>query len=170
MAAPQKKLPAHVEAAIAALPESGTVTVASKVPNGITLRLFDMHNTEELVMGGGVRSTKKAFLADREPVHIKGCTAPFGEPIFLVGGYALTPGVDAQFFAEWLRQNHDSDLIRNRIVFAQETKDHAEGQAADQQEILSGLHPLIKSEDGGDARDPNRNRVKTFNPRDNVPA
>lgn len=161
MALAPKKLPAHVEAALAALPETGTVTVACKLPNGIILRLFAMQDAEELVMGGGVRSIKKAILTDQEPVEIKGCAAPFGSPILLVGGYALTPNVDAQFYAQWLKQNSDSDLIKNRVIFAQETRDHLEGQANEQAEILSGLQPLTRSEDGGDVRDPNRKRIET---------
>jgi hypothetical protein len=164
MAAAQRKgrpIPAHVEAMIAALPDSGTVTVACKLPNGLILRLFEMQRTEELVMGGGVREVDKAFLTDHEPVVLKGCAAPFGSPIVTIGGYALTQNVDAQYFAEWLRQNSDSDIVRNRLVFAQATRDHVEGMAAEQEEVKSGLHPLTKSEDGGDERDPNRRKVKT---------
>lgn len=157
----KRPLPAHVEAALNALPESGTVTVACKLPNGLQMRLFDMKPTEELVMGGGVRTVHKAFLADHDPVEIKGAAAPFGTPILLIGGYALTPNVDVQFYAEWLRQNSDSDLVRNRIIFAQDTRDRVEGQANDQAEILSGLQPLQRSEDGGDLRDPNRKKVQT---------
>lgn len=161
MAAPKKDLPAHVKAAIAALPETGTVTIACKLPNGLIMRLFEMQDTEELVMGGGVRSVKKAFLADHPPVKLNGCAAPFGSPILLVGGYALTRNVDVQFYAEWLRQNWDSDLIKNRIIFAQEKEDSLVGQATEQEEILSGLQPLRRSEEGGDMRDPNRAKVKT---------
>lgn len=159
--AKKKDLPAHVAGMIAGLPEDGTVTVACKLPNGLILRLFQMQDTEELVMGGGVRTVQKAFLMDHEPVKLRGCAAPFGSPILTIGGYALTYNVDAQFFAEWLRQNYDADSVKNGLVFAQLERDHVEGQARDQEELQSGLQPLVKSEDGGDLRDPNRKKVKT---------
>lgn len=167
---PQAKLPPHVEAAIAALPESGTVTVACKLPNGIILQLFDMVEQEEVTLAGA-RTIRKAMPNfDREPVHIKGCSSPLGSPILLVGGYALTYGVDAQFLAEWMRQHADSDILKSRLLFAHEARDYVEDKAKEQRELLSGLQPMRKSEDGGDPRDPNRKKLKTFDPKDDAVA
>lgn len=163
---PKPKLPAHVEAAIAALPESGTVTLACKLPNGIILQLFDMVEQEEVTLAGS-RTINKAMPKDLEPVHIKGCSAPHGAAIMTIGGYALTHNVDAQFFAEWMRQHADSDILRARLLFAHEDRVYVEDKATESTGVLSGLQPMNKSEDGGDIRDPNRKKLKTFSERDN---
>ena len=144
---PQKELPAHVKQLLAGLPESGNVTVGCKLPNGLILRLFDMAETEELVLGGGVRTINRAVLKDVGPVTIKGCAAPFGTPVLTVGGYAFTHNVDAQFYAEWVRQNWDSDIVKNHLIFAQAEQENARSQGQDQGEILSGLQPLSQDRD-----------------------
>lgn len=158
-----------IEALIASLPESGEITVACKTPNGIIMRLFEMHEQEEITLAGS-RRIMKAIQSEHEPVRIKGCAAPFGSPIVTIGGYALTHGVDAQFFAEWLRQNADSDLVKNRLVFAHESREYISDKAEESEKVLSGLQPLVRSEDGGDLRDPNRRKLKTFDPKDDAVA
>lgn len=162
MAQSQRKsrpIPAHVLAMIDALPESGNITVACKLPNGLILKLFEMRDTEELVMGGGVRTVSKAFQMDRTPVELTGSRSA-SQSILHIGGYALTPNVDAQFFAEYLRQNYDSDIVQNRLIFAHESRDHIEGQAKDAAEVKSGLEPLNPD---GDSRAPQRVKTAKLN-------
>lgn len=163
----KRELPPHVEAAIAALPESGTITVACKLPNGIILQLFDMVEQEEVTLAGS-RTIEKAMPKDMAPVTIKGCSAPHGSAIMTVGGYALTHGVDAQFFAEWLRQHADSDIVKARLLFAHEDRVYVSDKAEESAKVLSGLQPMVPSEDGGDIRDPNRRKLKTFSEGDNA--
>lgn len=124
----------------------GQVTVACKVPNGVLLRLFKMVPSSEPVLGGGRRETTIAEVI-AAPVKIHGPARPFGaDPVALVvGGYALTPNVDADFFAEWMRQNADHDMVKNNLIFAHEKRDTVEKKAEDRSEVLSGLQPMDMS-------------------------
>jgi hypothetical protein len=136
----------------AGLPESGTVQVACKMPNGIKLRLFAMEDTLEPIAGGATRTVKRAR-AVGEPVTLNGNALAFGQiPEYkIIGGYAITEDVDAQFFAEWLRQNADSDIVKNRLVFAYEKASDLSAAARELRGQKSGLEPISQ---GGDARLP----------------
>jgi hypothetical protein len=122
-----------------------TVTVASKLQNGLVLQLYKMVPTREPLPGGGTRETKRAEKV-HQPITIAGCAVFRGvdlaerEPKVLTGGYALTHGVDAEFFAEWLRQNADADIVRNKLVFAHATD--TAGQAKEHAALKSGAEPL----------------------------
>lgn len=126
---------------------SETVTIACKLPNGILLRLFNMTERAEQVLGGGSRKVKQAAQTDHPPVKIKGCAAPFGVAIQTFGGYALTPGVSKEFWDEWCKQNHDSDLLKNNLLFAQGSEHFAADQGKEQAEVTSGLQPLNPDKD-----------------------
>jgi hypothetical protein len=71
---------------------SATVTVACKTPNGI------------MIYGTPVRG----FMYDKsEP-----------PPDYIVGGYALTPGIDQDLWNRWLANNQDSDIVQRDLIFA----------------------------------------------------
>lgn len=131
------------------------VTVACKLPHGLTLRVFRMEDFAEPVMGGGTRTVKKAILA-AEPVTLNRAAAPQGESHEhrVIGGYALTPGIDADFWGTWLEQNKDSDIVRNRLVFALEKEASVESKAREHKDTTSGLERLdvrsVPSKDGGE--------------------
>ncbi len=122
---------------------SGSVSVACKLPNGLALRVFQMIPHSELVMGGGTRETEIAVQVG-DTVTLKGYAAPFGmapnAPV--AGGYAITSGVDADFWAAWLEQNATHPAVKNGLVFASERVDSVQKQAKEQAEIKCGLEPL----------------------------
>lgn len=120
-----------------------TVTVACKYPAGLLLRLFHMEEAQEPVLGGGWRTVKKAVQSG-QTIRINGPAKRVEEalPWQVLGGYALTPGVPADFWAEWLQQNADSELVKNGLIFASERREMAEGEAREKVEIKSGLEPL----------------------------
>lgn len=122
---------------------AGTVTIACKMPNGLILRLFKMVEGTELVLGGGTRKIRKAVDTGQQ-VTINGAAsridrAPKHQ---IVGGYGLTHGVDADFWAAWRSQNDDSDLVRNHIIFAHGAVEDAIAEATEKAEVRSGLEPL----------------------------
>jgi hypothetical protein len=125
-----------------------TVTVACKLPHGLVLRLFAMEDHDEPVMGGGTKTVKRA-IAIGDPVTIHGVATPFGQvpkaPI--VGGFALTAGVDAEFFAAWLKQNAKSAVVRNGLIFGHEKPETAQKKAAEMADLRSGLEPLVPDKD-----------------------
>lgn len=134
-----------------------TVTVACKHPGGLILRLYTMVDFSEPVMGGGFRSVKKA-MPQEKTVTIRGSAIPFGGPSnHIVGGYALTEGVPADFWAEWIRQNSDNDMLKKGIIFAQGRHSKVTGQAKEQAGITSGLEPINPLKDARNPKGPNRN-------------
>lgn len=122
---------------------TNTVTVACKLPSGIILRVFQMVEHSEPVMGGGSKKVKVAHQMGKS-VRIRGFAVPFGATpaVPIVGGYGLTPNVDAEFFDLWLKQNADSEIVQNNLIFAHEKQADAAAQAAEQAEIRSGLEPI----------------------------
>lgn len=122
---------------------AGSVSVACKLPNGLALRVFKMIPHSEPVMGGGTRETELAVQVG-DTVTLKGYAAPFGmapnAPV--AGGYAITSGVDADFWAAWLEQNAEHPVVKNGLVFASERIDSVQKQAKEQAEIKCGLEAL----------------------------
>ena len=124
----------------------GVVTVACKLPNGIVLQLQEEYARDENVMGaikpvkyhrfGGKKVVLKgaAFPADRGPI---GTT--------IAGGFALTHGVDADFFEKWMKQNADNDAVQKGLVFAAAKPAEAESQAKEFKDELSGFEPVNPS-------------------------
>src|SRR5262245_49212701 len=103
---------------------STTVTVACKLPHGLVLKLYEMVPHDEPVLGGGTRTSQIAQVTNHPPVVLKGYLAA-GRPRILGGktGYALTHGVNREFFEEWLRQNADLPAVKQRLIFASDRSD-----------------------------------------------
>lgn len=120
-----------------------TVTVACKLPNGLALRVFNMVDKDEHVMGGGVKTVKVAQeIADR--VILNGWSHPqnHGSVHQIEGGFALTPGVDKQFWDKWLEQNKESDVVRNGLVFAHANTNSAASASRERKDVRSGMERL----------------------------
>ena len=86
----------------------GMVTVGCKLPNGIILQRYSMDEATEPLMGGGSRVVKRAA-PQGERIKINGCARRPGvdAPHLIVHGAGITSNVDADFFADWLKQNQD---------------------------------------------------------------
>lgn len=124
------------------------VTVACKLPNGLMLQADRMIPSRELVMGGGSREVMVAEKVGL-PIQVHGTATSFGEmpKCRVVGGYALTPGVDKELWDQWLKSNENSAMVKNHLIFAYESMDDVEGQAKEQAEVRSGLEPFAKDKD-----------------------
>lgn len=120
------------------------VTVACKLPHGLRLRLYKMVDSNENVAGNTVRAVKRAEQVGDE-VIVKGVAVEFGKEKALVGGFALTPGVDKDFFDEWMKQNAQHDAVKNGLIFAAGSRDAVEGAAEERAKERSGLEPLDMS-------------------------
>ncbi len=136
------------------LPEAGCVTVACKMPRGLILRVFEEFEHHEPVLGGGTRLVKQSREKPGAPrVTIHGNAIPFGRlPKFrIVGDYALTEYVDAQFWKRWWDQNQSLEMVQSNLIFACDVTEDAVARAEEQAELKSGLEPLNTE---GDYRDP----------------
>jgi hypothetical protein len=131
---------------------AGTVTVGCKLPHGLELRVFEMEERDEAVIGGGTRVVKVARSAGTS-VQINGNAVPHGQAPRhqIVGGFAITSGVDADFWAKWLEQNKDSAIVKSGLIFAAAKAEDIKTEGCNRAKIKSGLEPLAQS---GDARAP----------------
>ena len=69
----------------------------------------------------------------------------------MVGGYALTPNVSAEFWAEWQKQNADSPFLEHGLLLGVPTLDDARTEGASRDALRSGLEPMAPD---GDPRAP----------------
>lgn len=120
---------------------AGTVTVGCKLPNGLQLRAMEKYVDHELVMGGGTREVTK-YRETGAFVEIKGNSAPHGFSIHTPGGYALTSGVDSDFWDAWYAQNKDNPLVKKNIIYALPREDSAAAKGKEMAEIKSGFERL----------------------------
>lgn len=113
-----------------------TVTVACKIPNGLQLDL-----------------------EGHKSVILKGPSVAWGAPPIAIGGYALTPNVDADFMAAWLTVYKDSDMVKKMFVFAYPKHADASSAALEFQDEKTGLEPLDPDKPGpGLEREPGLSR------------
>jgi hypothetical protein len=124
------------------------VTVACSIPNGVYLHIDDMREENELVMGGGSRKVMRAYPRPHK-FRIFGPATPFGQApkAMIVGAYALTPNVDKQFWDEWVKQNSESDMLKNKCLCAYPKPPDTRDWAKDHAGCESGLQPLNPDKD-----------------------
>ena len=130
-----------------------TVTVACKIPMGLQLQLQkDMEKWDD-ERGGPVKRTYKVKTG--KIYYVAGPAYPQGgkpknfprEPM-VEGGYALTPGIPAEFWEEWLHQNRlapyvqATDGAEHGMIFAYGLKADTVAAAREQEKQMSGLEPL----------------------------
>lgn len=117
------------------------VTVACKHPNGVILELVEMKERSEPVMGGGVRTFQQAVRTGKR-ITIRGPALPLNMPpsFQMIGGYALTPNVPRDFWETWVKQNHDSPLLENKMLLVHD-KD-TPGMAREFKKVKSGAEPI----------------------------
>lgn len=134
-----------------------TVTVACKLPHGLVLRLFDMVDGYDPQRDGTNHRVKRA---ETRPgtVVIRGYLPKYDvalPPAAQGSNFALTYGVDKEFFDEWMRQNKEHDAVINNLIFAHVTVDGATKQAKEMEgDTRSGLEPIDTSKLKG--------RIQTF--------
>jgi len=120
-----------------------TVTVGCKLPNGLVLRVFNVVERQEPVMGGGTRTVKVCEPREETyTVHGWSHAQNAAPHCTIIGGYALTEGIPKAYWDLWLSQNQKSAMVVNGLIFAQNTVASARDQAKDGKEVRSGLERL----------------------------
>jgi hypothetical protein len=127
----------------AALTTRKTVTVACKLPHGVVIRDFVKTVAHENVMGGGSRKID-VFRPVGKRIRIKGpqVPTPFLRLVEVVGGYAITDGIDAEVFSRWMNWNRDSQAVQSELIFGFEDRDKVIGMARERAAVKSGVEPL----------------------------
>lgn len=119
-----------------------TVTVALRYPHGIVLQLYTMEDVQVPAPLGFI--IQKQARKKGEPFTLNGYAAEAGKSpnCIVAGGYALTPGVPRDLYEQWLKDNADHDIVRNKLIFAFPTLDRARDAGEERAGVLCGLEPL----------------------------
>lgn len=150
MANPQTQAPGRpVAPPITTVTEAReVVSVACKLPNGFILREFKPAQESELVLGGGARDLTVHRETGRQ-VEVKGVAYRFGmAPPILVNGYRVTPNVPKDLWDGWLEANRDSDLVRNRIVFADVQDSEIKARTRESEAVPTGFEGIDPDDPG----------------------
>lgn len=136
----------------AALTTRKTVTVACKLPHGVVIRDHQKGVVHDPVLGGGTRKVD-VYRSVGPKIRIKGPVVPpaFIRLVEVVGGYAITSGIDADVFVRWMNWNRDAPFVQNLLIYGHEDRDHVLGWAREHGAVKSGVEPLdvtMKSEKG----------------------
>lgn len=150
-----------------ALTSRNTVTVACKLPHGLVIRDFKPTQTFENVMGGGQREVV-VYRPVGPQIRLKGPVVPrqFIRAVEVIGGYAITEGIDGKVFANWLDANKDAPYIVNKLVYGHEDGARVRAWAKEHASVRSGFEPLdvsLRSEAGRMVYTDPRVRVATDN-------
>jgi hypothetical protein len=134
------------------------VTVASKLPWPLELRL--QKPVKQTVVGRHGNSEETVYRFHGVGYVIRGNAYPNGNqlpkgfprrPEMIedeCGGYALTKQIPADFWAAWVEQNAETEMVRNGMIMAQTDVDGLAAEALDFAKRDSGLAPLNPEMDG----------------------
>lgn len=128
---------------------AGSVTVACKIPQGLVLQL--QHPMSRRVPTGRGAEDDYAVIEvmvfGGKRYHVFGPAMPaqvgpdYILPHAVEGGYALTRGIPADFWRQWLEQNKLADYVVNKMIFAMDAES-SQSKAREHGELKSGLEPL----------------------------
>lgn len=131
---------------------AGTVTVACKIPQGVRLQL-QAPMKRRVPTGRGLENDYEVvdfMVFVGTPYYVFGPSMPAGgtpdgylTPQQIEGGYALTRGIPADFWRQWLEQNKLADYVTNKMIFAYDAKS-AKAAAREHHEVKSGLEPISR--------------------------
>lgn len=142
------------------------VTVACKIGVGwFQLQLCRKEIVDEQTQTGVRQVTR--YTRTGSIVRVRGTAYPRGTPPEgfperpqIIHGAALTPGIDKDFWDEWLDQNRLNPVVVNGLIFAHEASDSLAAMAAEHKDVTSGLDPINPK---GDSRMPKSSRSDVSN-------
>lgn len=125
-----------------------TVFVASKVPRGLYLQLFEFVTMDVKVLGGGVDKRVQPMRLP-EKVRIRpAILAPGLTPAYLmVDGFSITDGVPADFWRKWMEQNEKLEIVESGLIRGFDTQAEAIAYAKEHAGMRTGLEPLSQEGD-----------------------
>lgn len=130
---------------------TGFVTVACKIPQGLILQLCQRTTYFEDTPSGTrerVRFDKcgKRYVA-RGTSYPNNPPAGYAPRPIMIGGYALTQNIPADFWEEWQEQNRASAFIENHMLFAFPSLADVRSAALEHKDVVSGFEPIIPDKD-----------------------
>jgi hypothetical protein len=150
------------------------VIVACKVPNGLILQNHRMIDDFEPVFGGGSRPIRKAEKLG-DPIHIIGPARSINadpEAKRVISGFALTYNVPKAAFEQWMKDNAQLDVVKNRMIWAYDNEHKVSDAAKDLKGLRSGLEAInteSKKPDGSYVDPRMSKQIRKLNPDDDRP-
>lgn len=137
------------------------VFVTCLVPNGLQMRLQEAVKVQVPKQGGGYEMVEEWRSKPGAPVYrLRGPAVPVG-PVKgykmpdVEDGFAITPNIPVEFWAEWLEQNKLASYVTEGMVVAHDTHEDAVAWCRENYKLRSGLEPLSTDEDkDGNLTDP----------------
>lgn len=118
------------------------VTVGLKHPSGLILRLHEMVEQTEPVMGGGLRKTKRAQFTGQQ-VRLRGYNKPSDTVAMPSARAEFTyTQVSKDFWEAWVKQNADHPYLKQGILFARAEMDGAQAMGRERGSLSCGLEAL----------------------------
>lgn len=144
-----------------------TVTVACKIQNGLVLQLQRQETYQEPTMNGLREQTRWVPTGER---HIVAGPAypvqpPRGYPrqVPIEGGFALTRGIPADFWEQWVEQNKLLPAVTSGAIFAMTAMQDVTAKARESEDLLTGFEPLqVDAEKITDSRMPKPQNPNVF--------
>ncbi|GBR70992.1 hypothetical protein [Gluconobacter kanchanaburiensis] len=141
------------------------VTVLCRMPHGLRLRIAPEGDAERRAKMSEEKRPDLSPVSYVKEIEINGANrAPDFHPKdnALLGRVGRTV-VDKAFWEAWVKQNADSDLVKNQCVFAEMTEARANAKAAEFKTEKTGFEPLdpveIKRKGLADAEEAARARA-----------
>lgn len=144
---PSVKSAPQAPATVGAKKSARKVTVACKIPMGVVLQLCRKVPYVEHTQAGTVveRERWDRFGAK---VKVNGTSYPvippkgYKERVAQTSGFALTRGVDAEMWDEWLKQHAEDAMVVNNLIYAFPDEESVVDFGRDFAGIKSDLGPL----------------------------
>lgn len=109
---------------------TATVTVGCKLPHGFHLALHG-----EPDASGNRPELDRYTVAGANASEI-------------IGGHGITPGIPKDFWDEWLRRNKNTPMVRNGLIFADESAARVAGEANSRKENETGFEGIDPKKPG----------------------
>lgn len=142
-----------------------TLSVACRLPTGAILSIYEWQDDTEPTPTG-TRPVKRAVELEDKRIVLRGWAqpnAPAGtiNPVGTAHGFGLTHGVSREVFERWMKDNANSPLVRNRIVFAASSPERASDEARELDgSVKSGFEPIVVGSPGEKIPDPRIGRER----------
>jgi len=122
---------------------AATVTIGSKDPNKMVLSIQASATHTEPVLGGGLREVTRWFNTGKQIV-LNGTGVQWGQARThpMAHGYALTPNVPADLWAEWVKQNQGSPLLTSGVLICHAKLADVVANAKNNRELRTGLEAV----------------------------
>lgn len=119
-----------------------TVVVGCKLPHGIVLQACTMVETDEPMRDGSRRVMKAHRLP--ETFTVAGNSYPEGGALRarIEYGFALTYGVPRKLWEAWLKDNKDTPMVKNGLIFAHGSDRSTTAEAREKEKVRSGFERL----------------------------